>query len=62
MRARSTERQCATAGAPQDLCPVADDRFHIVLRDGRTIAEFPAGAAEDDILAVAESNQDESDE
>ena len=34
----------------------------VVLRSGRTVAEFPAGAAEDDILAVAESNQDDSDE
>jgi ribose transport system ATP-binding protein len=34
----------------------------VVLRGGRTVAEFPAGAAEDDILAVAESNQDDSDE
>jgi ribose transport system ATP-binding protein len=34
----------------------------IVLRRGRTIAEFPAGAAERDILAAAESNQDDSDE
>jgi len=34
----------------------------VVLRAGRTVAEFPAGAAEDDILAVAESNQDDSDE
>jgi ribose transport system ATP-binding protein len=34
----------------------------IVLRSGRTVAEFPAGAAEDDILAVAEANQDDSDE
>jgi ribose transport system ATP-binding protein len=33
-----------------------------VLRSGRTVAEFPAGAAEDDIMAVAESNQDDSDE
>ena len=34
----------------------------VVLRNGRTVAEFPAGAAEDDILAVAESNQDDGDE
>jgi rhamnose transport system ATP-binding protein len=34
----------------------------VVLRGGRTVAEFPAGAAEDDILAVAESNEDDSDE
>jgi ribose transport system ATP-binding protein len=34
----------------------------VVLRGGRTVAEFPAGAAEDDILAVAEANQDDSDE
>jgi len=34
----------------------------VVLRTGRTVAEFPAGAAEDDILAVAESNQDDRDE
>jgi ribose transport system ATP-binding protein len=34
----------------------------VVLRGGRTVAEFPAGAAEDDILAVAEANQDERDE
>jgi ribose transport system ATP-binding protein len=34
----------------------------VVLRSGRTVAEFPAGAAEDDILAVAEANQDDSDE
>jgi ribose transport system ATP-binding protein len=34
----------------------------VVLRSGRTVAEFPAGSAEDDILAVAESNQDDSDE
>jgi ribose transport system ATP-binding protein len=34
----------------------------VVLRSGRTVAEFPAGAPEDDILAVAESNQDDSDE
>ncbi|MBV8696559.1 MAG: sugar ABC transporter ATP-binding protein, partial [Bradyrhizobium sp.] len=34
----------------------------VVLRDGRTVAEFPAGAAEDDILAVAEANQDDRDE
>jgi ribose transport system ATP-binding protein len=34
----------------------------VVLRSGRTVAEFPAGSAEDDILAMAESNQDESDE
>ena len=33
-----------------------------VLRGGRTVAEFPAGAAEDDIMAVAESDQDDSDE
>jgi ribose transport system ATP-binding protein len=33
-----------------------------VLRGGRTVAEFPAGSAEDDIMAVAESNQDDSDE
>jgi ribose transport system ATP-binding protein len=34
----------------------------VVLRSGRTVAEFPAGSAEDDILAVAEANQDDSDE
>jgi ribose transport system ATP-binding protein len=34
----------------------------VVLQGGRTVAEFPAGAAEDDILAVAEANQDDSDE
>jgi ribose transport system ATP-binding protein len=34
----------------------------VVLRSGRTVAEFAAGSAEDDILAVAESNQDDSDE
>ncbi|KRQ01055.1 sugar ABC transporter ATP-binding protein [Bradyrhizobium manausense] len=34
----------------------------VVLRGGRTVAEFPAGAAEDDILAVAESSQEDSDE
>jgi len=33
-----------------------------VLRNGRTVAEFPAGAAEDDIMAVAESDEDVSDE
>ena len=33
-----------------------------VLRSGRTVAEFPAGATEDDIMAVAESDEDDSDE
>jgi ribose transport system ATP-binding protein len=34
----------------------------IVLRQGRTVAEFPAGADEHEVMAVAESNLDENDE
>jgi ribose transport system ATP-binding protein len=34
----------------------------VVLRRGRTVAEFTAGADEHEVLAVAESNQDDDDE
>jgi ribose transport system ATP-binding protein len=34
----------------------------VVLRGGRSVAEFPAGANESDVMAVAESNEDERDE
>jgi ribose transport system ATP-binding protein len=34
----------------------------VVLRQGRTVAEFPAGANEHEVMAVAESNLDEDDE
>jgi ribose transport system ATP-binding protein len=34
----------------------------VVLRRGRTVAEFPAGADEHDVMAVAESSEDRTDE
>jgi ribose transport system ATP-binding protein len=34
----------------------------IVLRSGRTVAEFPAGADEHEVLAIAESTEDDADE